>query len=185
MKNIQKFGLLVFIMILTVACDNNDDNTPAPVNEEEVITTVIANLVAEGTVVTLTSRDLDGDGPNDPEVTISGNFEVGTTYEGTVQFLNETVTPPEDITEEVDAEADEHQVFFLLSTGLDGTIDYGNFDGNGNPLGTQFTLVPNTASTGNLTIVLRHEPKKPNNGTLADAGGETDISVTFEGVVFE
>ena len=30
-----------------------------------------------------------------------------------------------------------------------------------------------------LTITLKHEPTKPNDGTLASAGGETDIEVSF------
>jgi hypothetical protein len=48
--------------------------------------------------VTMTSRDLDGDGPNVPVVTVSGDLLVNTTYSGAVT-LNESVTPVDDITE--------------------------------------------------------------------------------------
>ena len=40
------------------------------------------------------------------------------------------------------------------------------------------------ASSGTLTLTLRHEPNKPNSG-LADAGGETDIEVTFDVAVVD
>jgi hypothetical protein len=58
----------------------------------------------------MTSRDLDGDGPNVPVVTVSGDLLVNTTYSGAVSFLNES-TPVDDITVEVKKKA-EHQLFF-------------------------------------------------------------------------
>ena len=61
---------------------------------------------------------------------------------------------------------------------MDVTTAYSNFDDNGNPLGTEFTLTAGTASSGTLTFTLRHEPTKPNTG-LGYAGGETDIAATF------
>ena len=53
-------------------------------------------------------------------------------------------------------------------------------DGDGNPLGLATSVVAGGATgSGTLTVTLRHEPKKPNDGTLTDAGGETDIEVAF------
>ncbi len=183
MKTISKFLILSLVILGMASCNNDDDNTPDPVNEEEVITTMTITLTPEGggTPVVLQSRDLDGDGP-DPQVITPVTVElvVGVTYNGTIVLLNETETPAENITEEVEEEDDEHQFFYIPSSGLDVTFDYGNFDGDGNPLGTEFTLVANTASTGTVNFVLRHEPNKPNDGTLGDAGGETDISVTWD-----
>ncbi|MAP54826.1 type 1 periplasmic binding fold superfamily protein [Altibacter sp.] len=172
--------LLFTIAGLFVACSNDDDSTE-PVNEEEIITTVILTFTPDGggTAVVLTSRDLDGDGPNAPVVTVSGDFAANTNYNGTVQFLNETENPAEDITVEVNAEAEEHQVFYIPSTNLNLSFQYENVDSNGNPLGTLFSAMAGAASTGSLNLVLRHEPKKPNDGTLGDAGGETDVSVNF------
>jgi hypothetical protein len=57
---------------------------------------VTTTLKAGNQTVTLTSRDLDGDGPNAPVVTVSGDFN--TTYTGSVSFLNESITPADDIT---------------------------------------------------------------------------------------
>ncbi len=61
-----KFMKIVWIALIAVsfiACSNDDDNTPEVVNEEEVITTLRVSLTGEGSVVTLESKDLDGDGP--------------------------------------------------------------------------------------------------------------------------
>lgn len=71
----------------------------------------------------------------------------------------------------------------IVGVGLDATTDYANFDGDGNPLGTEFTLTTGDVSSGNLAITLGHEPKKPNDGTLSDAGGETDTAQTFDLII--
>lgn len=177
MKNVKFLVTAIFATLLFVSCSDDD---PKPVNEEEVITTMTVTLVPNGggTAITLETRDLDGDGPNAPVVTVSGNFAIGTTYNGSIVLLNETVNPPENITEEVEDEDDEHQFFYTIGGGLDVTTAYENFDGNGNPLGTEFTLTAGGASSGTITFTLRHEPTKPNTG-LSGAGGETDIAATF------
>ncbi|MAT89419.1 MAG: type 1 periplasmic binding fold superfamily protein [Flavobacteriaceae bacterium] len=176
-----KYACIFSIVILGfTSCSNNDDDaTPQVVNEEEIITTLNVSLTAEGSFVMLTSRDLDGDGPNPPEVTVSGNLLANTTYVGILEVLNETEDPAEDITLEVLEEDEEHQFFHLVGGGLNATTSYGDFDDNGNPLGVNFALDTGDASSGTLTIVLRHEPNKPNDGTLEDAGGETDIRADF------
>ena len=175
---IFKYALLA-IPFLYFSCSDDDDNTPEPINEEEVITTMTVTLVAhDGSgVVTMQTQDLDGEGPALPEVTVSGPISAASSYSGSVQFLNEMEDPAEDITEEVLEEADEHQVFFSAS-GLDLDFVYGDFDSNGNPLGTQFILAPNSSGSGTITITLVHEPTKPNDG-LDSAGGEIDIQTTF------
>ena len=173
---------MLFAAVLFVGCSNDDDGTPVPVNEEEVITTMTITLQPStgGNPVILEIRDLDGpDGPNAPVITVSDDLVFGRSYSGSIVLLNETETPPENITTEVEDESDEHQFFFVINGALQATIDYDNFDNDGNPLGTAFTLSTQGPSVGSLTVVLRHEPKKPNDGTLADAGGETDISATF------
>lgn len=183
MNKFKFLSVLFFSGLLFTAC-SSDDDVPAPVNEEEVITTLIVSLTADAgvTQITLQTRDLDGDGPNPPVITVSGNLMAGTTYNGNLVLLNETVSPAENITEEVEEEAEEHQIFFTAGSGLDVTTEYTNFDGDGNPLGTEFTLTTGEAGSGTLTFTLRHEPKKPNTG-LADAGGETDIAASFNVIV--
>ena len=176
MKNISFYALLSIAMI---GC-SDDDSAPEVINDEELITTVILTLTQEsGDQVVLTTVDLDGDGPDEPETTVVGNFAENTQYTGAVQFLNETEDPAEDITEEVIEEADEHQVFYTISEGLNITTTYVDFDSNDNPLGVNITLETGEASSGSLTVTLRHEPVKPNDG-LDSAGGETDIATSFD-----
>ena len=103
----SKFFLLTVTALTLASCSNDD----SPVNEEEVITTVTTTLTGGGQVITLRSRDLDGDGPNAPIVTVSGNLTANTTYLGETVFTNETVNPAEDITIEVEEEGDEHLGF--------------------------------------------------------------------------
>lgn len=178
MKNLK----LLFASLITVtfvSCSNDD---PSPVNEEEVITTVRVTLVNGGNTITLQSQDLDGDGPNAPIVTVSGNLDTNTTYTGTIEFLNELENPAEDITLEVEEEGTEHQVFYQLSNNL-GTITYTDADTNGNPVGLTFNFATGNAGTGNLTVTLRHEPIKTatgvSSGDITNAGGETDVEVIF------
>lgn len=182
MKNLKSISILALLVLSFSAC-NNDDDVTTPVNEEEVITTIRVTLIGGGQTISLVSRDLDGDGPNQPVVTVSGNLVANTTYTGKTTFLNELASPVEDITEEVEEEGADHQIFYQLASTL-GTVTYEDEDANGNPIGIDFTLVTGTASTGNLTVTLRHEPNKSASGVvggdITNAGGSTDAFVTFQ-----
>ena len=177
----KKFLILFITFGLVTSCSDDDDD-PTPVNEEEVITTVILTLTPAGggTPVIFQSRDTDGDGPNAPLVTVSSALSASTTYTGSIEFLNELEDPAEDITEEVEEEADEHQVFYGFTGTSGSSVIYDDLDENGNPLGVNITFNSGAASTGNtLTVTLKHEPTKPNDGTANGAGGETDVEATF------
>lgn len=181
----MKKTLLFLVGIVPVfmsSCSDND--TPAYVNEDEVITTVTATFTPTGggTPIVLKSRDIDGDGPTAPVVTVSGSFAAGAVYNGTVTFSNELTAPATDITEEIEEEGTEHQLFFRQS-GL-GTFTYADTDANGKPVGLSFTYTAaTTAASGNLTVTLRHQPDKAAagvfGGNIANAGGNTDAEVTF------
>ncbi|AXG73597.1 type 1 periplasmic binding fold superfamily protein [Flavobacterium arcticum] len=183
MRNLKISALALISFISLTSCSNDDD--AVFVNEEEVITTLTATFTPAvgGETVTLTSRDLDGDGPDAPVLTVSGDFVTGTTYSGTVSFLNETESPAENISEEVYEEGDEHQIFFQQS-GL-GTFTYADTDVNGNPIGLSFNYqAADAATTGALTITLRHEPNKAAEGVadgdITNAAGSTDATATFQ-----
>ncbi len=183
MKNLKLIALLAIPALFSTSCSNDD----APVNEEEVITTVTTTLTGGGQTITLISRDLDGEGPNSPVVTVSGNLTAGTTYTGSTTFLNELESPAENITEEVEEEGVDHQLFYQLASSL-GTVTYNDTDANGKPIGLAFTLVAGTSgSIGNLTVTLRHEPNKTASGVasgdITNAGGSTDATVSFPIVV--
>lgn len=180
MKTIFKFLPIVLFTVILSSCSNDDDNPPPPVNEEELITTVVYTLTNNANnadVVTLRFTDLDGEGGADGTFNISGPFSANATYTGEMQLLNETETPAEDITEEVEDESDEHEFFYVNTAGL--TIAKTDTDGNGNPVGIDTTVTTGAAGNGTLTVILKHEPTKPNDGTADDAGGSTDVEVTF------
>lgn len=183
MKTLKILSILFTSALLFTNC--SDDDTPEVVNEEEVITTLTATLspVGGGTTVTLQTRDLDGDGPNAPVITVSGALTVNTIYNGTLVLLNETESPAESITEEIEEEDDEHQFFFQVTNNL-ATFEYLDFDGDNNPVGLNFTVTTATAvGSGSLTITLRHDLSKNasgvSDGDITNAGGETDIQAVF------
>ena len=177
-----KYALLASTLIF--ASCSKDEPLPAPVNQEEVITTLtvmLENSFDSGgsDTVVMQYQDLDGDGPDAATVTVSGPLSNNTAYDASIVLLNETEYPAENINEEIQEEDLDHQFFYTVGSGLDVTTEYNSFDSAGNPLGLDFYLVTAGASSGGLTFTLRHEPNKPNTG-LENAGGETDIEVTFD-----
>ncbi|MDC0477614.1 type 1 periplasmic binding fold superfamily protein [Flavobacteriaceae bacterium] len=172
-----KYALLASTLIFASCSD--DDDTPEPVNEEEVITTLTVTLDSGSDTVVMQYQDLDGDGPDAATVTVSGSLSANTTYDGSIILLNETESPAENVTEEIEEDDLDHQFFYTVGSGLDVVAEYGDADSQGNPLGLSFILNTGVASSGELTFTLRHEPNKPNTG-LENAGGETDIEVTFD-----
>ena len=185
MKN-SKILALALVSMFTFSSCNDDD--PIAVNEEELITTVTTTLTAAGSpTITMTSRDLDGDGPTQPAVTVSGDLIINTTYTGAVTFLNESVSPVDNITLEVKEEGDEHQLFFQAPTTI-GTFTYTDQDKDGKPIGLTFTMRTGAAAaTGAIVVTLRHEPLKSAAGvaagSIANAGGSTDAVVTYNVVL--
>ncbi|NER13806.1 type 1 periplasmic binding fold superfamily protein [Leptobacterium flavescens] len=183
MKTIKLLSLSMLVLFIA-SCSSDDDGGPQIVNEEEVITTLTLTLSpqAGGADIVFTSRDLDADGPNPPTVTVA-DLAPNTTYTGVVQVLNETENPAEDITEEVEEEDDEHQFFYQVIGNAAVTTAYTDQDGDGNPVGIQITLTTGDASTGNLVVTLRHQLDKNaagvSDGDITNAGGDTDVEVTF------
>ena len=184
MKKIQTviaFALLSALFFLP-ACQNEDD--PVIPNEEELITTLLLTMTPEsgGESVVWTFRDLDGDGGEAPVITAEP-LAANTEYITTIQLLNETATPAENITGEVRAEDEEHQFFYLTSFGTDLIITYQDQDANGNPVGIETSFSVGAPGTGTLNILLIHKPDKTAPGVAVglpdQAGGETDIEVVF------
>lgn len=187
-KNFKFYALALATVLTFSSCNNDDDDTPLPVNEEELITTITAIYTPEGggTAITLQYKDLDGEGANAPIITVSGAFAKNKTYNGAVTFKNELANPAEDITPEIIEEGVDHQLFYQ-KTGTLNAFSYGtalsNFDKNGKPVGLQSVFTTTGEATGNLTITLRHEPNKSAtnvaSGDIINAGGSTDAAVSF------
>jgi hypothetical protein len=187
----MKYSKILFLSLmaaLTISLQSchKDDGHHHDHSEEEVITTLIYKLTApDGSVAQLIFRDTDGDGGNAPVIT-TDVLKANTMYTGAITLSNESENPAEDITEEVAEEKEEHQ-FFLSATVSGLTISYADTDVDCKPVGLATTLSTGAAGSGNLQIVLRHEPDKfasgVASGDITNAGGETDIEVDFAIVV--
>lgn len=180
--NLLALGM-IFSLVFIASCKKDEPADPVIPNEEEVITTLNYTLTPSGggTPVVFSFKDLDGDGGNDP-VLVEGSLSANTSYSGAIELLNELESPAEDITEEVKDEATDHQFFF--QTDVNGlSIDYADNDANNHPIGVETKVSTQAAGTGTLTITLRHQPDKSatgvSTGDISNAGGETDIEVTF------
>ena len=182
MKKLNQFfvALIISTLIFSSCLE------PVVVDPEEVITTLIYNIQdTSGLLINLKFQDLDGDGGNAPTIT-GGSFRPNTTYFGSLALINESVSPAEEINAEILAEAIDHQFFFESSIS-DLTIAYTDQDANNNPLGILTNFTTGAAGSGTLKITLRHQPDKAANGVsdgdITNAGGETDIEVTFDIVI--
>lgn len=188
---------------LLAGCGDDDDHghDHGGGNENEVLTTVALTFTPAGggTAIVAEFDDPDGDG-GDPPTIDDIDLPAGA-YELAVSFQNRLEDPPEEITEEILDEADEHQVFFT-GTAVDGpastnpgaplTHAYADEDGGGLPIGVDNTITA-AAGTGELTVTLRHMPPvndQPSKvaglaedvaaGGLGALPGSTDVSVTFD-----
>jgi hypothetical protein len=189
MNRILKNALLAVALCGALTACKKDDpkpptGTPTPPNEQELITTVKLYFTsADG----LDERewqwqDLDGDGGNAPVIT-TVPLAANTVYAVRIEVLDESnPNDVEDITEEIEEEADEHQFFFIV-TNANASIVYTDQDDDGNPLGLETLWTLGNASNGTVTVILRHELDKyapgVSAGDITNAGGDTDIEVTF------
>jgi hypothetical protein len=178
-----------------------DDGGGGGQNENEVITTVTLTFTPAGggAAVVAAFDDPDGDGGQAPTVTPI-NLTNGISYTMAVRFQNKLETPPEEITDEVNDEAVEHQIF-LTGSAVKGpatsneaaplTHSYADTDAGGLPIGLANTIVAATG-TGQLILTLRHLPPvndtpvkveglatQVRNGGISSIGGDTDVQVTF------
>ena len=167
-------------MIIGIWSCEKDPQVP---NEEELITTIVFTLTPQtgGDPVVFSFRDLDGGGGQDPVVVI-GQLDTNTVYDGAIQLLNESVVPSIDITAEIAEESLEHQ-FFYTYTDVNASYVYTDVDADAHPVGITTRVTSGASSDGQLTIVLRHLPDKAalgvSDGDIANAGGETDVEVSF------
>lgn len=192
--------LIPALILASTSC--TDTENPGEDNEQEVITTVVLKFTPVGGGDTLefqwTDPENDGSPVIDPVV-----LQESIDYTLSVSFLNALEDPAEDITVEVKAESDQHQLFFTgtavqsLATGTNAdaviTQTYSDTDANGLPVGLESDIVTVGPGAGTFIVTLRHLP--PENETavktegLAEAvasggfggvPGTTDAQVTFE-----
>ncbi len=196
MKPLKKLLILLAIASLFASCKKND---PEPELEQEVITDVTLKFTEVGANNSpigqpLTYKAVDPQGfelGNNPVIASITGLAAGKRYLLEIELFNSIEN--EDVTEEIEEEDDEHQ-FYFLGTAFVGnsaflTYEYADADGDGNPVGlkgyVQVAASP-AVTTGSFRLVLRHDLNKsfagannPNFVNFVQAGGETDLDVTF------
>lgn len=157
------------------SCDRKD---PKPVNEEEIISTVQVTLTPSGPGAEVILKFFDEDGEHGsiaPVISASGPLVSAASYQARVEFLNETVTPAEDITLEVEEESGDHLICFDTSGGI--TVQYEDTDDHGLPLGLETTWLTGSPGQAEVTLTLRHQAGTKTGD--CPGAGETDVEVTF------
>jgi hypothetical protein len=170
------------VALIAGGCSEDNPAKPTPQNPQELITKVTLTLTPAGggAAVTAVFSDPDGDGGNAPTIgTLT--LKAGTTYTGTIELLDETKDPDEDITEEVEEESDVHQFFYTPEGGIVGriTVAITDRDANNLPVGLEYTVAvtAGAAANGTLNVVLSHYDESPKNGTTPS--DETDVDIDF------
>lgn len=185
MKTIKFYAMAVMAVAMLASC--SDDDTPAPVEEEEAITKIVLTFInqanATNTVV-LTWDDANEDEVIDAgEKTVVGTFSTGAVYNAEIGLFNED----EDFLDE-DILADQAGIdahFFVYDTTLDFTMARAGDDNvrtDNNKLGVKTVWTAGAAGTGTITIQLFHESPSvdDSDGFGTAAGDDTDIDISFD-----
>lgn len=176
-KLVKLLGGLGIMALIVTGCSKDKDKVA---NEEELITTVALSFTEPENPTnsfTVVFRDVDGEGGNPPSEFGEIVLKPNTTYVCSVSLLNESVSPSQMITKEIEEEADDHE-FFFLPEGAIITITKTDMDSRNLPLGLRSSWVTGAASTGTVRVVLKH---KPGNKAAGDSvtKGDTDIDLSF------
>lgn len=181
----QKLTRALLAMILTSTLFTACKKDTIEENDNEVITTMKLTFVpvGGGSSQTFQFRDADGPGgaaPTQDQIILAPSK----TYNVTIQLLNETVSPPDDITLEVEAESDAHRFYYAPTAGSNITITGLNNDPNGVPVGITSTWTTGAVATGKVTVTLRHFPGTPPGKETSDPvdspKSTTDVEVVFD-----
>ncbi len=177
------FSIAIFTSILLLAsCKKDQVEEP---NEEELITTMRLTFVPVGAGSPVTYQFDDADGPGGlPATQDEIVLATSTTYDVTVQLLNKTVTPADDITGEVADEPGSHRFYYEPTNGTLVTVNGFDTDAEGIPVGITSRWVTGAASMGNMTVTLRHYAGTPPGKEATDPSNSskssTDIEVVFD-----
>jgi hypothetical protein len=175
-KQTKLLMMLSLSSILAFQACKPDD--PEPVNESELITSVVLNFTDSATqqVLTFNFRDPDGAGGNNPTVFDTLQLKSNSTYYVSTLLLDESKSPVDTISNEVEEEGDEHQFFYTAQNGIAVTVDYQDQDANGDPIGLATKWKTGGNGFGSVLVVLKHQPGEKNGSA---ATGETDVEVAF------
>ena len=179
MKSNRKLVWMLMLGVSTLITQCKDSGKEVePDDENELITSVTLKFTEAGTntVSTFYYKDADGDGGNLPTKFDSVSLKANTTYTLAIELLDESKTPTDDITKEVNEKADEHLFIYTPSPATLLTYTYGDKDKNGIIIGLTGTAKTGVAGIGKLKVQLRHQPGAK-NGTATP--GSDDVTLDF------
>lgn len=190
MKTTKLFIMAIFCLTLITSCNNDDD--PEPVNEVELITNVtltFTNTANSADVVVM--KNIAPDGQEGAFTnSINGRFTAGQSYSLDLNITNES--DPNDVddvlNDDVIPEGDEHFFKYNNTLGMSMMRDASDLSGaNGSRLGVSTTWTTGAAGTGNIQIILVHEPDSADDSNQfgTTTGGEEDFNITFQSVVVQ
>ena len=190
MKRFKKSDVLLAIMPLIIsasACKKEEEEVMPPLPENELITTISLRLISSDNADTLSSiwRDLTPNDTNPPDTIMAIlNLKDSTLYRTEVAFLDETKSPVEDITTEVQSRANYHRIFYFPSSSLGANLNINitDLDTNSPPLvlGIKSNVQTFQSSSGVLRVVLKHQPDGK-DGSFEP--GTIDVDVNFRVVI--
>ena len=180
--NLSIFGLGMFLLAGLSSCKKDSDlvTVPPPVaNEPELITTLQLHFTEVGmpsNTFTYEYSDVDGTGGN-PPVADTIILDTNTSYTVTIDVLNESESPVDTLTSEIEAEKDDHLFCFDVMSG-DLTITRTDVDNNTLEVGLSSSWVAGpTVGLGHMHVTLKHQPGVKDGSCTP---GETDIEAHFE-----
>lgn len=169
---------------------------PQAENIPELITKVVLRFTpTNGSAKIVTASDPDGEGVLDMVVDGPIELTTATTYTLELELVNELYSSAETgyrVSDQIKAEADEHQFFFSWSGDAFATpTGNGNIDNRSDPVNyldkddhnLPLGLVTSWTTSGSVTskdfrILLKHQPGVK-SGTSTAHEGESDLDITF------
>lgn len=184
LPNRRLFASIVFLafLLLMTGCDSEEPGGEGP-GEEELITRVLLVLTrTDGTAGTVTAEANSASGIGGGTGLNVGTLRLtaGATYSGTVQLFNGT----EELSAEIEQEADEHQFFYTVSGGLAGKVTFTPTDRDRNnlPVGLTFTVAvtADALGTGTVRIQLGHYDDQRKDGTTVSSETDLDFEMPLQ-----
>lgn len=206
LNNRPSKAILLFIVFASLisACKKDDPTPEEPHNDEEVITTFRLKITdsTNNTNKTYFFKDPDGDGGQSPyygpdagsQTDSVIQLSANAVYFVEIELLDETKSPAETISTEVNNEGQDHMLFYnngantIINSGNPYTIKlndssleirYTDLDSGTPQRGIGLKTRWKTSGTGKfpLNITLRHQPGVK-DGSYSP--GDSDISVNFK-----
>jgi hypothetical protein len=186
MKTFKKSHVLLAIMPLIIfasACKKDEQIVSPPLPGNEYLTTVtlrLTNINNPNDTVIAIWRDLTPDDISAPDTSLALlNLKDSSIYQTELLFTDETKSPAEDITSEIQERGNYHRIFYLPSANLSSnlTINITDLDTNSPPLaiGISSTIQTFQSSSGSLRVVLKHQPNVK-DGTFDPGSIDTDVN---------